>query len=389
MGVAGRTDNQDVKLQLPALPREDTEDSTISMADSEVLLLSNTKQRSSGLIMAWDSTDWSLFNKQGLLMRVAFALVVAAGLTCLVFLARAATQSGSNRRGERTKHRPPLGGDGNAPPNAACLSFCPLRTLFVDPEMHDVATANILKVGETFLSTEDVEMVTHTVAKVFSNVSSLLGTYAPPVASELDQIEMTVSEKEAILAHLHLLADERVRSFGLDVGLAIRESPSPDQEYLGKRINEKLAPRLSEIRELSDAVVPPTLVALWGNGRTWSMTLEAKNVRSMESVSSTFVDSFHPTKPASSEVKELAVRGGALEMAKSLLDVALLCVHTIGTDWSMDIGDTLEMAGDAPLAWPCEVDAEGDTQIDFDKGLICPLKFGAQGLDAMRAVSES
>jgi len=268
-------------------------------------------------------------------------------------------------------------------------SLCPLRSLFVDLEVLGVSAANIMEVGSGFLSAADERLVRDTVAQVFLEVSSILQSRAAPVALALDQIDLSAEEKDAALLHLALLSDPDVRGFGLEVARAIRESPSPEPDYLRSHIQERLVPRLRELGAFEAAVVPDRLVTLWGQGREWSMTLDPVNIRSMESVSGKFVNSFQPKKGPAAKQKVEAVRDAALEMAKSLLDFLLLCINDMGPAFSTDIGDTMAVAGDAPLSWPCELDAEMDTNYDFDKGLICPLKFGAQGLDAMRVLSQS
>jgi len=286
---------------------------------------------------------------------------------------------------------PPPQATGSGACDAAQLerSLCPLRSLFVDPDVLGVAAGNVMKVGEGFLSAADEVLVKDTMAQVFGEVSSILQSRAAPVALALDRIDLSAEEKDAVLIHLVLLSDTDVRSFGLEVARAIRESPSPEPDHLKAHIQERLVPRLKELDAFSDKVVPDRLVTLWGRGREWSMTLDPVNIRSMESVSGKFVNSFKPKKDAATKQKMEAVRDAALEMAKSLLDFLLLCVNDMGPEWSTDIGDTLAVAGDEPLSWPCELDAEMDTDYDFDKGLICPLKFGAQGLDAMRVLSQS
>jgi len=135
--------------------------------------------------------------------------------------------------------------------------------------------------------------------------------------------------------------------------------------------------------------IPAKLLTLWGRGREWSITLDPVNIQSMKSVSGKFEESYQPEKEVTKKDKLMAARGAALETAKVLLDFLLLCVNDMGLEGSTDIGDTMTIAGDEPLSWPCQLDAEGDDSLDFDKGLICPLKFGAQGLDALRVLSQS
>jgi hypothetical protein len=286
---------------------------------------------------------------------------------------------------------PPPQARGSGACDAAQLdeSLCPLRSLFADPDVHAVSAANVMKVGKGLLNAADEGFVKDTIAQVFAEVSSILQNQAAPVASALDQIDLNAEEKDAVLVHLALLSDTDVRGFGLEVARAIRESPSPEPDYLRKHIQERLIPRLREMDKFSEKAISDRLLTLWGQGREWSMTLDPVNIQSMETVSGKFVNSYEPKKPMAMKQKMEAVRDAALEMAKSLIDFLLLCVNDMGPEWSTDIGDTMAAAGDGPLSWPCQLDAEGDTDYDFDKGLICPLKFGAQGLDAIRVLSQS
>jgi len=268
-------------------------------------------------------------------------------------------------------------------------SLCPLRSLFADPDVHAASAANVMKVGKRVLSATDEGFVKATMAQVFAEVSSILESRAAPVAAALDQIDLNAEEKDAVLVHLSLLSDAGVRGFGLEVARAIRKSTSSKPDHLRIHIQERLVPRLREMDAVSQKAISERLLTLWGMGREWSMTLDPVNIESMQSVSGKFVNSYKPKKPMARKQKVEAVRDAALEMAKSLIDFLLLCVNDMGPEWSTDIRDTMSVAGDGPLSWPCELDAEGDTNDDFDKGLICPLKFGAQGLDAMRVLSQS
>jgi hypothetical protein len=261
-----------------------------------------------------------------------------------------------------------------------------LRSLFADPDVQAISAANVMKVGAGVLEAEDEGFVRDVMAQVFGEVSSILQSRAAPVALALDSIDLETEEKDALLVHLALLSDEEVRGFGLEVARAMRESPSEEPDDLRNHIQQRLVPRLRDLDAFSEKVVPGRLLTLWGRGREWTMTLDPGNIQSMDSVSGKFVNDFRPEKRMEMKQKMEAVRDAALEMAKSLLDFLLLCVSDMGPEWSTDVGDTMAVAGDGPLSWPCELDADGDTDDDFDKGLICPLKMGAQGLDAMRAL---
>jgi len=389
MGVLSKSDAQQFRKSQPGLPPV-REEASATLSDSEALLADGIG----------DAGKSGLMLKRGLMWRHAIGLVAAAGLVMMVGFALLSAlhagvdgppRHGRAERPEAEMGPPPPQTGGSGACDAAQLeeSLCPLRSLFADPDVHAVSAANVMKVGKGLLNAADEGFVKDTMAQVFAEVSSILQNQAAPVASALDQIDLNAEEKDAVLVHLALLSDTDVRGFGLEVARAIRESPSPEPDYLRNHIQERLVPRLREMDKFSEKAISGRLLTLWGKGREWSMTLDPVNIQSMESVSGKFVNSYRPKKPMAMKQKMEAVRDAALEMAKSLIDFLLLCVNDMGPEWSTDIGDTMAAAGDGPLSWPCQLDAEGDTDYDFDKGLICPLKFGAQGLDAMRVLSQS
>lgn len=390
MGVGTQPDGQQLRrVANPILPpvREDAEAGATCFSDSEALIAG----RAAG--------EAGLMIKQGQ-WRHVFGLAAGAALVAMVVIAAySAAHAGpvaARPAGGAESPEPAVGPPPSRPgrPRACTAellekSLCPLRSLFDDPDVHKVSTTGILQVGAGMLESSDEELVTETVAQVFGELSLILQQRAAPVALALDEIDLSAEEKDALLVHLRLLADAKVRSFGLDVARAMRESPSPEPEYLKKNIQERLVPRLEEIDSFSKQAIPKRLSILWGKGREWSMTLDPVNIRSMEAVSGKFVDSYRPEKQMLMKEKVEAVRDGALEFGKSLLDFLLLCINDMGPEFSTDVGDTMAVAGDGPLSWPCQLDADGESHFDFDKGLICPLKFGAQGLDAMRVLGQS
>merc|ERR1719162_1663405 len=69
-------------------------------------------------------------------------------------------------------------------------SLCPLRSLFVDPDVIGVSASNVMKVGEGFLNAADEGLVRDMMAQVFEEVSSILQSRAAPVALALDSIDL-------------------------------------------------------------------------------------------------------------------------------------------------------------------------------------------------------
>lgn len=390
MGVLSRSDAQQARKAQPGLPpireaAEAAEAAAAQVCDSEALLVDAAAVAG--------KPGWGLTWRQPLFLAAALGLATTVHLACSVAL-----RPGGPARGGRGQQHPDT--EVGPPPQApgasgACdaaqleESRCPLRSLFADPDVLAASAANVMKVGAGLLNANDEGFVKDVMAQVFREVSSILQSRAAPVALALDSIDLNAEEKGAALVHLALLSDAEVRGIGVEVAKAMRDlhalSPSAEPGEFRSHIQERLVPRLRELDTFSEKVVPGRLVTLWGHGREWTMTLDPVNMQSMDSVVGKFVNGIQPAGRIEMKQKVEAVRGAALEMARSLLDFLLLCVSDMGPGWSTDVGDTMAVAGDGPLSRPCEL-ALGGTSNDFDKGLICPLKLGAQGLDAMRAV---
>jgi hypothetical protein len=266
--------------------------------------------------------------------------------------------------------------------------LCPLWGLFFHKEMHEAAVDNIMRVGRGLITPDDRAMALDVVRAAFRNISAQLRLHAPTVASELDQVEYSSTELEAMLASVRLISDPRVRDVGLDVSRAIRASPSPERSFLKGRIGEHLRPRREEIRQLRSKVVKGAMGRLWKMGHDWGLTLRPENIKSMETVSHHFAKKFVPvSEDLSFEKKFFAIYGGALEEGNFLLEMLQMCISFFGSSWSFDLHGAMDFA-QAPLSWPCELDDPlgiSDSNVDYMKALLCPLKFGVQGVDALNA----
>jgi hypothetical protein len=200
---------------------------------------------------------------------------------------------------------------------------------------------------------------------------------------------------------MRLMSLPQVQSVGLAVAEAIRDSGCSLKECVRQRIEAKLEPRLGHLRALTQKLVPVSLQQLWSQeGHHWEMTLDPENIRVFESVIGSFVSKDAtrnktarplraPQARLSPEEKSSLVLGGVLEEARALLDVMRMCTRLSGKELAVPMWAT-SLAG----AWSsfgyevasCEADdgSSGDRQ-NLLKELFCPLRFGAQGIDALRA----
>merc|ERR1719436_681522 len=129
------------------------------------------------------------------------------------------------------------------------------------------------------------------------------------------------------------------------------------------------------------------------------MTLDEENIRVMGAYQGEgkygairkTVKKGAPQKLSFSAMKKYSILGGVLEEARALLDIIELCAHLFGRHfevpyWLTYLGGHLDVSSEF---LSCEhhflkPDAE-DMKLNSTSSLFCPLKFGTQGMDAIRA----
>jgi len=302
------------------------------------------------------------------------------------------SRAGDARAGEPGVQRPP-GGPADADENSCDGSGpCLLRGLLSSDRAQETAARGLMQVAGARLQPADWDMARSVVEAAFSNITVMLERYAPTVADELSQIQLSSEERDSVLKVLELLGDLRVQRLGLQVGEAIRGSGSTQRSELRRRIAEKLGPRHDELDALRAELIPEPLGSYWEERHDWFLTLDEANVRSMRPVDAEARAALETmraplSKSLGSDKKWFSMYGGALEQGRALLDILQRCVGSMGPHWTVKLGKTM-LFGEATLSWPCEVDDLDSTAVDFSKALLCPLKFGAQGLDALLATAD-
>jgi hypothetical protein len=260
-----------------------------------------------------------------------------------------------------------------------------LWSLFKSPEVHELGAQNMLIAAKGRLLPVDLEMATDIIKATFVKLSEELAKHAPQVADELKQIEFTTSERTGLLEAMRLLGNPLVQKLGLDVARAIRASPYADWFYLQHYIETALEPRTEELVRLRRELMPEPLRKLWAQGHQWGTTLNPENIRSLRNHSEGFdTRTVHLTPELDDERKYFSMYNGALQEGRSLLDLLQMCIRALGPEWIARLNGTMVFAEDA-LSWPCDLSLDEGSNTDFMKALLCPLKFGAQGIDALTA----
>jgi len=223
------------------------------------------------------------------------------------------------------------------------------------------------------------------------------------VAHELARIELTVSQKNAVLTLMRLMSVPEVQRIGFEVALAIRRSVSLEKDVIKRHIEEMLANNIEEIRETRDDTVPDSVLALWGSGHAWEMTLEPENVKVMEafrggeffgSMNASFYAESLPKTPERmpAQEKAYAVWGGVLEHGRALLDTVKLISWSSGVElrppaWVTSLGDNIDVKDLGSELLSCELHKKSGMN-NLMKAFFCPLKYGTQGMDALRAAGQ-
>mmetsp|Transcript_103647 Transcript_103647/g.231450 ORF Transcript_103647/g.231450 Transcript_103647/m.231450 type:complete len:391 (+) Transcript_103647:195-1367(+) len=269
--------------------------------------------------------------------------------------------------------------------------MCPAIELLETPEAYDVAVEALMRTGPGLLEEADEDMVRAVVMAGFNRISTIVQESSRDNPTQLAMIPMNRQERDAVLHVVRLTGDPRVQSIGFEVAQAIRSCSFYEREFVKRRIENQLQPRIGEILRLRRELVPPSLQEVWGEGHQWEMTLDPENMDAMKAVSDSWasekglISSAAAVGPLhlSSAQKSWSVLGGAIEEGRALLDAIQVSTHLFRKDLQVPVA-AASLAGSGGLGSELATCALGHPQ-DFAKTLFCPLKFGAQGVEALRA----
>jgi len=264
---------------------------------------------------------------------------------------------------------------------------CPARSLLEMPEVHAVAAENLMRLGRRLRLPQDAVEVREAVGACFRNVSGQLTRRAPQLARELDLVHFTRAQRGAVLGSLQLVGNSRVQGLGLDVAEAIRDSkPAPDAEAKAEAMATKLDSLIGGFKLGAFRKDLEGKPLLWSEGPQWALTLEPENLRAVSSVSGQWRAIMAGATPGEAggapmlthEEQHAAVVAGALEQARALLGIMGVRARSQVPGWATSASGYL---GVDPEQCSCDLAAARGTLGRFD----CPMRFGIQGMDALRA----
>jgi len=315
--------------------------------------------------------------------------------------------------------------------------------LITGKELQAVVTDNLMRVGHHVFEESDRATVSDMVRRSFADMHKRLRKRWPKAASMMDKLRLSDRQMRTIVDTLQLLSDPRVQSIGLDVAKAIAESSSTGpgaRWHILDAIHRRLRARISELRLLRQQLLPTEVLeqTAMHNGMPatarWTLTLTSANIHAMEGLDDSWSDEIGGhTEPsggvvpvwrslsasdAAPEIAEVpndprngrnstdavqqkvaAVAAGILEEGNAILD---LLSHGdqpreeqaqegrgTGAYWAMsDLGHTLALGSFHQPILCGHAGRLSSTLRSAAQAVVCPLKFGAFGLDALRAAAE-
>lgn len=257
-----------------------------------------------------------------------------------------------------------------------------------------------MRVSRGLLDKTDQPLVKRIVASTFRNITAELQRRSPDTVQQLHRMMFTQRQKNKTLAVLKLVSDKRLRNIGLDVAEAIRDSKAVPERVADVRevvrsvrdvqdfVENTLAQTaLVELERDEALMLPAELRHFLGMAHQWSRTLDLENLEMMKSVDSQWrsIEAGWRERPvrATSSLEGLrrAIRAGALEMVRVLLFIIELASYTRMPAWIW--WDNTGGEDEPQDGLSCKLD-RANAALNL---VLCPLRFGGQGLDALRARS--
>lgn len=137
-----------------------------------------------------------------------------------------------------------------------------VRALLESRELAEVATDNLIALsqalGENASATLDRQALRDHVSRRFLNISSAIRRQDPDAHQQLGALQLSAAQKDSVLRVLRLYGDARMVRLTNDITTAVREAMQQggDSAYLRRHLEEKLEPRLGELRQLSEEEFP-------------------------------------------------------------------------------------------------------------------------------------
>jgi len=231
-----------------------------------------------------------------------------------------------------------------------------VRALLESDELTDLATDNLMAMGDGGLATAGRDQVRAGVARGLMNVSSALRTHYPEAHRQLELLQLSSAQKDASLRVIRKFGDARMVGLAHDLAEATRqaEEEGQDQESVRRRLSEVLAPRAREVQQLSEEMFP-------GQGLTIDAGALSPQLRKWHAA----VEVDLGSAPAARKERRLS------EVGDSIAQGVQVHAHTLFKSLQGELGDKMPTAPARMLSDGPGPDSSGDKDPSF---MVCMMK---------------
>eukprot|EP00929_Paragymnodinium_shiwhaense_P026361 TRINITY_DN1569_c1_g1_i1.p1 TRINITY_DN1569_c1_g1~~TRINITY_DN1569_c1_g1_i1.p1 ORF type:complete len:475 (-),score=129.04 TRINITY_DN1569_c1_g1_i1:131-1555(-) len=154
----------------------------------------------------------------------------------------------------------------NASSNGAAVSSAPAggltaRALLEHPDFIEAASQNIWALGQKHPSMQGKEhKLKPAVARMMASLSQIIAEQDPEGTQHLDNIGLSMEQKNDVVSVVKRMGDHRVQSVGQEVlQLAVKHKDDKDIEGLQDEVKSVFTPRKQELASLKEQVLPDSI----------------------------------------------------------------------------------------------------------------------------------
>lgn len=182
------------------------------------------------------------------------------------------------------------------------------RMLFESPDIHDVATENVMHIKTQVpeKSAKSRDEVRGLVKKTFQDLVLKMKDTQPDMWNALEGTELSRDQHDGIVHMMRFLKDPRVMRMGLDTAEAIQEANSEDEETLKTAIIKKLKGRKGDVQQLYAEAFPRQLPELATSrpGDGFKSVLRQENFRVLKTMRGAGYQKFTTTPGAGLQAEQ-------------------------------------------------------------------------------------
>jgi len=263
------------------------------------------------------------------------------------------------------------------------------RMLLESPELADVATDHLMSLGNRVLRPGHRPEVRALVSQGFKNITGYIRSQHPESFRVLDTLQLNADQTTALLNLLPRMNDPRMHSLGFEVGQTLHECAPLGRECVKRKLAEKFQPRVAEIRQLREDIIPPVLR---NADEEWGVMVDPEQMTLMKTLPSDW-------KPengmATLQSRRLVLSGKELkledafgivtafaEQSRLLLDHIDQISRIFGHELNIP-GWSRALVGATDLATgmlSCMIDAQGNTMMMS----MCPMRYEDAAADLFK-----